>query len=297
VRMFRPDCNMQRFSNSMQRLAMPAPDQTQLLECIKKLLLLDASWIPVQDGYSIYIRPTAIGSNHNLGVSQSNEVKVFVILSPVGPYFKDGFKPVKLFADSTNVRAWPGGAGGVKIGGNYAPTIEPSRIAAEKHGCSQILWLFGPDKQITEVGSMNICFVLQSKDGKTIELVTPPLDRGDILPGVTRRSVLELTRHWVSQNEDIHHTPEAKKLHVSERWITIDEVVQAQKENRLLEVFGCGTAALLCPVKSIVYEDTEIEIPTPSLTPGSKSVMASIWKTISDIQYGRKTHPWSILLN
>jgi branched-chain amino acid aminotransferase len=146
-----------------------------------------------------------------------------------------------------------------------------------------VLWLFGPEQQVTEVGSMNICFVLKSIDGKSIELVTPPLDRGDILPGVTRRSVLELTRSWVNQNIATTYTPEGLPLVISERWITISEVQSANKEGRLVEVFGCGTAALLSPVKSIIYEDSEIHIPTPSVD-NKPSLMAAIWNSISDIQ-------------
>ena len=207
-----------------------------------------------------------------------------MILSPVGPYFKDGFQPIKLFADTANVRAWPGGVGNNKVGGNYAPSIEPSRVAAERHGCSQVLWLFGPDRQVTEVGSMNIFFVLRSADSKHVELVTPPLDRGDILPGVTRRSVLELTREWAKGDESTSRfTFDGLPLAVSERWITLGEIAAANGEGRLLEVFGCGTAALLCPVASIVSQDSEIIISTPS-TSKQPSLMSLIWKSLSDIQ-------------
>ena len=216
-----------------------------------------------------------------------SEVKVFVILSPVGPYFKDGFQPIKLYADTVNVRAWPGGVGRNKLGGNYAPSVEPSRLAAAKHGCSQVLWLFGEDKQVTEVGSMNIFFVIRSEDGTYMELNTPPLDRGDILPGVTRRSVLELTRDWISSNPQKSFTFNSLPLVVSERWITLNEISAASKAGRLLEVFGCGTAALLCPVQSIVSDDFEIEIPTPSVS-GQSSLMSLIWKPLSDIQVHKK---------
>ena len=206
-----------------------------------------------------------------------------MILSPVGPYFKDGFQPIKLFADTANVRAWPGGVGSNKVGGNYAPSIEPSRMAAERHGCSQVLWLFGPDRQVTEVGSMNIFFVLRDANGKHVELVTPPLDRGDILPGVTRRSVLELTREWTNDTSHSEFTFDGLPVVVSERWITLDEIAAANSQGRLVEVFGCGTAALLCPVASIVSEDSEIIVPTPSAS-NHPSLMSLIWKSLSDIQ-------------
>lgn len=194
IRMFRPDKNMARLNHSMTRLAMPGFNSEGFLECLKTLLKVDESWVPNEEGYSIYIRPTAIGTSPYLGVEVSQHIKLYAILSPVGPYYKSGFKPVKLFADTVHTRAWPGGVGNAKVGGNYGPTILPSQIAAKRHNSSQILWLFGPDHQVTEVGAMNIFFVLKKKDGSGIELVTAPLTRGDILAGVTRDSILEMTR-------------------------------------------------------------------------------------------------------
>ena len=148
----------------------------------------------------------------------------------------------------------------------------------------QVLWLFGEERQVTEVGSMNICFVFRSKDGSAVELVTAPLDRGDILPGVTRRSVLELAREWIEMKEDKKLTPNGLPLKVAERWVTMGEIIEAKKEGRLLEVFGCGTAALLCPVESIVFEEHEIMIPVPSLSADSKSLVSAISREIYDIQ-------------
>ena len=129
-----------------------------------------------------------------LGVGASKYAKLYVILSPVGPYYPEGFAPVKLYADDKYVRAWPGGTGDTKVGGNYGPTILPQMEAAKK-GYTQVLWLFGEDHQITEVGTMNLFFLWEKADGGQ-ELVTAPLSRGDILPGVTRDSVLELCRGW-----------------------------------------------------------------------------------------------------
>ena len=168
--MYRPDKNMNRFSKSMERLAMGPLDKEGMLECIKQLLLVDRDWIPDRDGYSLYIRPTAIATSPYLGVQAAAHIKCFVILSPVGPYYKTGFAPVKLYADHENVRAWPGGVGDVKVGGNYGPTITVSRDMGAKHGCHQILWLFGEDHQITEVGAMNICFLIQSKTNPDVSV-------------------------------------------------------------------------------------------------------------------------------
>jgi branched-chain amino acid aminotransferase len=224
IRLFRPDKNMERFNNSMVRLAMPPVNGNDgFLECIKELIRLDESWVPDKEGYSLYIRPTAIGTGEVLGVHASEKVRLFCILSPVGPYYKSGFKPVKLYADHKNVRAWPGGVGNAKVGGNYAPTIYPSQLAAKEHGCSQILWLYGEDHQITEVGAMNIFFLFKKDNGK-MELITPPLTRGDILPGVTRASVLEIAR-------------EMGDVEVSERFLTMKEIMDHNQKGTVSNIY------------------------------------------------------------
>lgn len=221
VRLFRPNKNIERMNHSMTRLSMPSvSDNDGFLNCLKTLVKLDESWIPEKEGYSLYIRPTAIGTSPFLGVHASEQVKLYTILSPVGPYYRSGFKPVRLYADTHNVRAWPGGVGNAKVGGNYAPTIFPSQQAAKAHGCSQVLWLFGEDHQVTEVGAMNMFFVIKNAQTGETELITPPLTRGDILPGVTRDSILGIGRTW-------------NHLTVQERFITMKEVREASKEGRV----------------------------------------------------------------
>jgi len=163
----------------------------------------------------------------------------------VGPYYPEGFKPVKLYADRDNVRAWPGGAGDTKVGGNYAPTIAVQAAAAKK-GYSQVLWLFGPQREVGEVGTMNFFVFWRGADGRN-ELVTPPLD-GTILAGVTRQSILDMTRGW-------------GEFTVSERKFTIADVVDAAKGGRLLEAFGAGTAAVVSPVKMVHYDGVDYPVP------------------------------------
>lgn len=178
-----------------------------------------------------------------MGVQGSNEAKWYVISCPVGPYYKSGFKPVKLLADDKNVRAWPGGVGQYKIGGNYAPGIVPQREAAER-GYAQILWLFGPDQVMTEVGTMNMFTYWVNSNGEK-ELITAPLD-GTILPGVTRSSVIELARDW--------------GIKVTERALPMAEFLQALKEKRVLECFGAGTACVISPINGVHYKGTVIII-------------------------------------
>lgn len=271
--LFRPDLNMQRLSNSMERLHMPGHDfdQAELLECIKALVRLDKDWIPYGDGYSLYIRPTVIATHKFLGLAAPESLLIFCITSPVGPYYKSGFNPVRLTADTSYVRAWPGGTGNCKVGGNYAPTMKP-QADATKEGYSQVLWLFGDDDSITEVGAMNIFFLLEDADAGRRQLVTPPLTRGDILPGVTRRSILELTKSW-------------GEFDIIERFPTMPEIRDAAEAGRLVEAFGAGTAAVVTPIECIKYKGVDIEIPaTGHLT-------QRIWDELTGIQYGKIPGP------
>eukprot|EP00937_MAST-01D_sp_MAST-1D-sp2_P001605 g1605.t1 len=282
IRMFRPDCNMQRMNDSMTRLFMPSFDADQYIECMKELLKLEKDWIPRGEGYSLYMRPTAISTHPYVGVGPTKKAKLYTILSPVGPYYPSGFAPVKLLADDKYVRAWPGGTGNTKVGGNYGPTILPQMEAAEK-GYTQVLWLFGEDHLITEVGTMNLFFLWEKPDGSGAELVTPPLERGDILPGVTRRSVLELVRGW-------------GEVQVSERECNMAEVVAAVDEGRMIESFGTGTAAVLCPVSEINYNGTVLSLPLKS-GGVSGELCQRLWDAIAAIQYGKVEHEWSVLVD
>ncbi len=278
IRLFRPEKNMARLSNSMARLQMPGFDfnRQELIQCISELVTLDERWIPDGEGYSLYLRPTVIATHKFLGLAAPDSLLLYVITSPVGPYYKSGFNPIRLTADTSYVRAWPGGTGNSKVGGNYAPTMKPAADAA-KDGYSQILWLFGENDEVTEVGAMNVFFYLINKETKRPELVTAPLTRGDILPGVTRASVLDLCRSWGD-------------FDVSERFPTMHEIKEAADDNRLLEVFGAGTAAVVTPISCIQYKGKDIEIPAVG------DVTKRVWDEITGIQYGKIEGPpgWSV---
>lgn len=193
--MFRPDANVKRMLMSSERASLPLFDPEELLKCIKRFVQVESDCIPSGELTSLYLRPFHIGTEPTLGVAPSSESILFVLASPSGPYFSTGIKPVSLLANPNFVRAWPGGPGYCKMGSNYAPTLHVQRIAEEK-GHQQVLWLFGEDHQITEVGSMNVFVYLINESGQK-ELVTAPLDSGIILPGITRDSVLTATREWV----------------------------------------------------------------------------------------------------
>jgi branched-chain amino acid aminotransferase len=161
IRLFRPNMNLARFNSSLERLCMPTFDEEEYLKCLSELIRLEKDWIPRGRGYSLYIRPTAISTFGVLGVVQTQAIRNFVCLSPVGPYFPSGYTAVNLLADPKYVRAWPGGTGAIKCGGNYAMGMAAMRGAQEK-GCAQVLWLYGDDHQVTEAGTMNVFFFLEA---------------------------------------------------------------------------------------------------------------------------------------
>lgn len=270
VRTFRPDQNMARMNRSAKRAALPQFDGEELMKCIDKLLLVEDKFVPSDPGYSLYLRPTLIGTTSGLGVARPDRALLFVIASPVGPYFAGGFKPVSLEATDYAVRAWPGGVGNCKLGSNYVSCIEPQTLAATR-GHQQNLWLFGEEGYITEVGAMNVFFVFV-KDGK-YELVTPPLD-GTILPGVTRDSALQLAREKLDSSWEIN-----------ERKVTIHEVQERASKNEVVEAFGTGTAAIVAPINNIEYRGTQIAIPTSDAgDAGPTAKKVAEW--VRQIQYG-----------
>jgi branched-chain amino acid aminotransferase len=279
ARLFRPEMNMARLAGSMQSLALPPLDEAGWLESIKQLVRCEKSWIPEGDGFSLYLRPTVIGTQPTLGVSPSSSCKLFTICCPVGPYYPTGFKPVRLIAETKAVRAWPGGTGNSKLGGNYAPTIRV-QVAAAALGYSQVLWLTGPEQTVTEVGTMNF-FVLWKRPDGGKELITAPLD-GTILPGVTRDSLIQLARGW-------------GEFDVVEKHFTMPQLAQAISEGRVLEMFGTGTAAVVAPVKQLHYEGKDYDVHVDPVH-GAGEVARRLWNELAAIQYGRKDHEWAVLL-
>ncbi|KAM5263637.1 branched-chain-amino-acid aminotransferase, cytosolic [Ctenodactylus gundi] len=278
IRLFRPNLNMDRMYQSALRATLPVFDKEELLECIQQLVQLDGEWVPYSTSASLYIRPTFIGTEPSLGVKKPTKALLYVILSPVGPYFSGGtFKPVSLWANPKYVRAWCGGTGDCKMGGNYGSSLFAQCEAAE-NGCHQVLWLYGEDHQITEVGTMNLFLYWINEDGEE-ELATPPLD-GIILPGVTRRSILDLTQEW-------------GEFKVSERYLTMGALVAALEGGRVKEMFGSGTACVVCPVSDILYKDEMLHIPTMENGP---KLASRILDKLTDIQYGREESDWTITL-
>ncbi|KAG7870064.1 hypothetical protein KL918_000268 [Ogataea parapolymorpha] len=284
IRMFRPDMNMKRMNKSAARICLPTFDSEELIKLIGELLKIDGAFIPQERGYSLYIRPTMIGTTAGLGVGIPDRALLYVICSPVGPYYKTGFKAVRLEATDYATRAWPGGVGDKKLGANYAPCIKPQLEAASR-GYQQNLWLFGPEKNVTEVGTMNFFVVFQDKATGKKELVTAPLD-GTILEGVTRDSILSLARERLNPSE----------WDVNERYCTITEIASKAESGELVEAFGAGTAAVVSPIKEIGYNGTAINVP---LLPGEQfgPLTKQIADWIAELQYGVVESEWSRVVN
>ncbi|XP_075408100.1 branched-chain-amino-acid aminotransferase, cytosolic isoform X2 [Tenrec ecaudatus] len=279
IRLFRPNLNMDRMYRSALRATLPVFDKEELLKCIQQLVNLDQEWVPYSTSASLYIRPTFIGTEPSLGVKKPTKALLFVILSPVGPYFSSGtFNPVSLMANPKYVRAWKGGTGDCKMGGNYGSSIL-AQCEAMENGCQQVLWLYGDDNQITEVGTMNLFLYWINEDGEE-ELATPPLD-GIILPGVTRQSILDLAHKW-------------GEFKVSERYLTMDDLTTAIAANRVREMFGSGTACVVCPVSDVLYKGENIHIPTME---NGATLASRILEKLTSIQYGREESNWTVIVS
>ncbi len=269
--LFRPKDNFKRMNSSARRLCMPEIDVDTAFEGLLELLRVEEAWIPAAPGTSLYIRPTMIATDPYLGVKASDNYRFFIILSPVGPYYAEGFNPIKIFVENEYVRAVKGGMGYTKAAANYAASILAGE-EAKKHGYSQVLWLDGVHrKYVEEVGSMNICFQIGD------ELVTPALG-GTILPGITRDSILTLARD--------------AGLKVSERPITIEEIFDAHDKGILNDVFGTGTAAVVSPVGELNWDGRIITINDGK--PGKLAL--DMYDKLTGIQYGRvaDTHGWMV---
>ncbi len=234
--LFRPEKNAERLNFSARRLGMPEFSETLFVEALKQLVSLDQQWIPPQEGSALYLRPFMFADEAFIGMRAANSYKFIVMASPSKPIYTDR---VRLYAETSFIRAAHGGTGEAKAAGNYAAAVLPTEIAKSK-GFDQVLWLDAKEfKYIQEVGTMNIFFKIKG------QFVTPSLD-GSILAGITRMSVIDFLRH--------------KGFEVVERPITIDEIIEASKNGQLEEAFGTGTAVGIAMIQEIGYKDALIQV-------------------------------------
>lgn len=239
ITVFRIDDNFVRMNNSAIRMCMPNFDAKVVKAALFELLKLEKDWIPTEPGTALYIRPTMIANEEVLGVHASHKYKFFIILSPVGSYYAHGLQPTKILVEEELVRTAIGGTGEAKCMGNYAASLMGGEIANSK-GYDQALWLDAKEhKYVEEVGSMNIFFVIGD------EVVTPQLV-GSILPGITRKSCIQVLKKYGYK--------------ISERRISMDEIVDAYNKGELKECFGSGTAAVISPVGLITYKGKDMVV-------------------------------------
>ncbi|MBR1566405.1 MAG: branched-chain amino acid aminotransferase [Oscillospiraceae bacterium] len=272
IQLFRPDCNIERMNNSAERLSLPQLDPADALQAIKTLVELDKDWVPSGEGESLYIRPIIMSVEPDVSLHCTDRCLFVVILSPVGCYYKTGLKPVSIAIETEDARTVRGGTGYAKCGGNYA-AAQRAGMRAEAQGISQVLWLDGASKQyIEEVGSMNVMFKING------EVITPTLETGTVLPGVTRRSIIQLLKD--------------EKQPVTERLFSVEEFVKAVEAGVIEEAWGCGTAAVVSPIGKLIYNGKEYVIGDGSIG----TLTQKLYDELTGIQWGRvaDSHNWIV---
>ena len=263
IQLFRPMDNLNRMNDSADRLCIPRIPADLFMDALKTLVKLDADWVPSKPDTSLYIRPFVFATDPHVGVHAAHNYIFCIITCPVGSYYPEGLNPVRIAIESRDVRAVRGGTGFAKCGGNYAASLRAGEAAAAK-GFSQVLWLDGVEqKYIEEVGAMNVMFKINGK------IVTPSLAKGSVLPGITRRSALELLRDW--------------GYAVEERDISVDELVDAAESGALEEGWGTGTAAVISPIGEINYLDKSHIMGGGGIGP----LTQKLYDTLTGIQWGK----------
>ncbi len=262
IQMFRPQENVKRMNNSAERMSLPQMDEKDMLELMTAFVKLEERWVPKSFGTSLYLRPFMFGNDEALGVHAVKNATFMIIASPSGSYYKEGINPVGIMIENEDVRTVRGGTGYAKCGGNYAASTRAGERAAKK-GYSQVLWLDGVErKYVEEVGAMNVMFKIGG------EIITPMLT-GSILPGITRKSCIEVLR--------------AQGYTVKERLFSIDELVSALESGTLEEAWGCGTAAVVSPIGKLAYNGKEYVIGGGKIG----TVTQKLYDTLTGIQWGK----------
>lgn len=263
---FRPHDNFERFNISAERMQMPTVPEEIFMEGMRMLIELDSNWIPTMPDHSLYIRPFMFSSDPIIGVKPSDTYKFMIILSPTGPYYA---APMKIYVEEKYTRAAPGGVGFSKNAGNYGASMHATALARQS-GYDQVLWTDAFEhKYLQEVGTMNVFFII----GNTA--VTPSLEEGTILEGVTRDSAMVVLKEM--------------GLEIEERKISIDELVREHAIGQLKEVFGTGTAATISLIKELKYKDYVMKFDTDSW-----QIAPELKKRLNAVRYGHAAdnHGW-----
>ena len=267
VQLFRPMENVKRMNRSAERLSLPEMSEEDMLQLLTEFVKMEERWVPKSFGTSLYLRPFLFGNDETLGVHAVKHATFMLIASPSGSYYKEGINPVSIMVEDEDVRTVRGGTGYAKCGGNYAASTRAGE-KAEKKGYSQVLWLDGVErKYIEEVGAMNVMFKING------EIVTPMLT-GSILPGITRKSCIEVLK--------------AKGYAVQERLLSVDELIEAMETGALEEAWGCGTAAVVSPIGKLAVGDKEYVIGGGNIG----DVTQMLYDTLTGIQWGKCEDPF-----
>ena len=271
VQLFRPIENIRRMNNSAERIRLPQMAEEDMLEALLTLVRLEKEWVPYGEGESLYLRPFLFGNDDKLGVHAIQNARFMIIASPSGSYYAEGINPVKIMIEKDDVRAVRGGTGYAKCGGNYAAANRAGENAENK-GYTQVLWLDGVErKYVEEVGAMNVMFKING------EIVTPALT-GSILPGITRKSCIELLKN--------------EGYNVSERLISIDELIEAAENGKLEEAWGCGTAAVVSPIGELYYNGKSYTVNNYQIG----EITQNLYNKLTGIQWGKleDTYNWTV---
>jgi branched-chain amino acid aminotransferase len=266
AQIFRPYDNFRRFNISAERMQMPPVPEEIFMEGMRTLIQIDSNWIPAMENHSLYIRPFMFSSDQAIGVRPSDKYKFLVILSPTGPYYAT---PMRIYVEEKYVRAIPGGIGYAKAAANYGGALYPS-AQAHKKGYDQVLWMDAFEhKYVQECGTMNVFFLI----GNTV--ITPGLEEGTILAGITRDSAIVILKEM--------------GLAVEERQISIDEITEAHQAGTLKEVFGSGTAATISLIKELGYKDNAMKFEVEKWT-----VAPEVKRRMDAVKYGQApdVHEW-----
>ena len=266
VLLFRPDMNEKRMERTCERMCIPSLPKGLLVEAIRALVRVDESWVPSKEGTALYIRPFIFGDEVSFSVLPAKHYRFMIILTPTGSYYASnnkGLHTTRIYVQDKYIRAAEGGKGYAKVGGNYGGAMRASKDAI-KYNCKDVLWLDAKDhKYVEEIGTSNAFFVIGD------EVITAPLDSGTILPGITRDSVIKLLRAW--------------GVKVSERKLSITDVLEASKNGSLKEIFASGTAAVISPIGCLCFNGEDYRVNDEKVGP----LAEKLYNTLYGIQTGR----------
>ena len=260
IQIFRPDMNIKRMARTCERICIPEVPGDLFMAALKAVIKEDEDWVPSAPGTAMYIRPFIFGDEVSFSVLPAKHYKFMIILSPVGSYYASndgGLSTARIYVSDNYIRAARGGTGYAKVGGNYGGGMRAS-LDAMKYNCKDVLWLDAAEnKYVEEIGTSNAFFVIND------EVITASLESGTILPGITRDSVLQLCRKW--------------GMKVSERKLSIDEIIAASKNGTLQEIFASGTAAVISPIGCLNYKGTDYKVADEKVGPVAQKLYDNLY--------------------